>query len=62
MTTQILVKRGLGIAIVEGVKIRSEIFLFNSIQESIMLFCRDAGGNYNLTCYKGTFLPLMASE
>lgn len=57
VTKQILVKRGLGIAITEGLKIRSEVFLFKSIQESVMLFCRDARGNYNLTCYRDTFYP-----
>ena len=57
VTRQILLKRGLGIAITEGLRIRSEILLFKFIQESIMLFCRDAGGNYNLTCCRGTFYP-----
>lgn len=57
VTRQIPVKRGLGIAITEGLRIRSEILLFKFIQESIMLFCRDAGGNYNLTCCRGTFYP-----
>lgn len=57
VTRQIPVKRGLGIAITEGLRIRSEILLFKFIQESIMLFCRNAGGNYNLTCCRGTFYP-----
>lgn len=43
VTKQFLVKRDLGIAITEGLNIRSEIFLFKSIQESIILFCRDSG-------------------
>lgn len=57
VTKQILVKKGLGIAITEALKIRSEIFLFKFIQESIILFCRGAGGNYNLTCCRGIFYP-----
>lgn len=50
-------RRGLRDCCHRRLRIRLEKVLFKSIQESIMLFCRDAEENYILTCSRGNVRP-----